>query len=139
MRWIDRVLVGETTSAKELRSFGLLVGGIFAIIGVWPAVFKAAGLRVWAVAVAILLIIPGLAMPRVLRPVHRVWMTIGHLLGWINSGIVLSIMFYVVFTPVALVLRLLGHDPMRRELDPNVDTYLIRRQSRPSSHMRHQF
>ena len=140
MHWIDKLMIGsEPTSTKQLRSFGLLVGGIFGVICVWPFLFRAQNIRMWAAALAVLLIVPALAMPRALRPAHRVWMSIGLALGWINSRIILGIMFYAVFTPVAFVMRLLGHDPMRRKSDSSLETYRIQRQPRPASHMRHQF
>jgi len=125
-------------NARTLRSFGLLVGGIFALLGAWPLV-RHADARVWALAVAAVLVVPALVYPRVLGPVHRVWMALGHVLGWINTRLILGVAFYAVFTPVGLVLRWLGKDPMRRRVDPGATTYRLLRTPRPGSHMKHQF
>jgi hypothetical protein len=122
-----------------LRSFGLLVGGIFAAIGLWPTVVRAQPPRLWVLVLAGLLLIPALVLPKSLRLVYRVWMTLGHILGWINTRIILGVVFYGLFTPMGLVMRLLRNDPMRRSFEPEAASYRIVRQSRPSSHMQQQF
>lgn len=128
----------HTTGNKALRSFGLLVGGIFAVLGLWPRVFRHQNVRAWELVIAALLIVPAILMPRLLKWPHYVWMQIGHVLGWINSRIIMTLAFYVVFTPVGFFRRMQG-DPMNRKLDPETDTYRVKRQSRPPSHMTHQY
>ncbi len=91
---------GTTVAAKQLRSFGLLVGGIFLVIGLWPLVFRGEPFRVWACVLACVLILPALVWPRSLGPIYRGWMAIGAVLGWINTRIILSLIFYVIFTPI---------------------------------------
>jgi len=66
-------------------------------------------------------------------------MYVGHILGWVNTKIILGLMFYTVFTPAAVILRLIRHDPMNRSFVSNVDTYRVARQPRPTTHMKHQF
>ena len=95
--------------------------------------------RLWAVALAGFLLIPALVRPRSLQAVYRVWMRLGEGLGWINSRIVLGVIFYGLFTPAGLIMRLRGKDPMRRHWEPEADTYRLVRQPRPSSHMIRQF
>jgi hypothetical protein len=129
----------KEVTRKELRSFGLLVGGIFAVIGVWPTLFRGEDLRLWAVGLAVVLILPALLWPRSLKLVYRVWMALGQVLGWINTRILLSVVFYVLFTPMGLVMRLMGKDPMRRRFEPDADTYRVVVQPRPSTHMTQQF
>jgi hypothetical protein len=85
------------------------------------------------------LIVPALTVPRILAPVHRIWMTIGDALGWVNSRILLGLVFYGLVTPMGLVMRLRGRDPMRRRFEPRADSYRVLRQPRPGSHMTRQF
>jgi hypothetical protein len=66
-------------------------------------------------------------------------MTVGEVLGWINTRIILGVLFYLLFTPIGLCMHLRGKDPMRRALSPEAESYRIVRQPRPASHMRHQF
>ena len=124
---------------KQLRHFGLIVGGIFGVIGVWPIVFRGEGPRLWALAVAVALAVPAVVLPRSLARVHRFWMALGETLGWINTRILLSVVFYGIVTPMAIVMRVLGRDPMRRRFEPGVETYRVLKPSRPGSHMTRQF
>ena len=124
---------------KMLRSFGLLVGGVFAVIGLWPWVFRHSDPRIWALAVSAALVVPALVWPAALRPVYRVWMTIGHALGWVNTRVILAVCFYLVVTPVGMLMRLLGKDPMRLGFDPTAQTYRVNRTPRDANHMKKPF
>lgn len=122
----------------RLRSFGLIVGGIGAGIGVWPVLWRGQP-RLWALLLGGMLIALGVAAPRRLTPVYRLWMLLGAALGWLNTRLILGVLFYGLFTPMGLLMRLRGYDPMRRRLTPEADTYRVVRQPRPASHMWHQF
>jgi len=124
---------------KQFRSFGLMVGGIFVLIGLWPALFRGEDLRLWVLIFAGFLMIPALLFPRILRPAYRIWMATGQILGWVNTRIILGVVFYGLFLPTGLIMRLLGKDSMRLKLKGDIDSYRVVRQPRPSSHMNHQF
>ena len=127
------------TTVKQLRQFGFLVGGIFGAIGLWPMVWRHQGPRQWALALAIALVLPALVAPRVLAPVHRAWMAMGEVLAWINTRIILGVVFYAVVTPLGLLMRLISRDPMRRKLDRTSESYRIPCKPRPATHMLRQF
>ena len=129
----------QNEEVKQLRSFGFIVGGGFGLIALWPTVFRHEQPRLVILVLAGLLLLLASLFPRSLRPAYRVWMALGHVLGWVNTRIILSVMFYILFMPVGLVMRLLGKDPMLRKFERNIDTYRVIRQPRPSSHMKHQF
>jgi len=124
---------------KQLRHFGLIVGGIFAVIGLWPVVFRAEAPRLWALALAVALVVPAIVLPRSLTYVHRVWMAAGEALGWINTRIILSVIFYGLVTPMGIIMRRFGHDPMRRRFEPGVATYRVPKPVRTAGHMTRQF
>jgi len=124
---------------KQLRSFGLTVGGIFALIGFWPFFFTGLGPRTWAVVLAACLLTPALTLPKILFWPYKGWMMIGHVLGWINTRIILGIVFYGIVTPIGVVRRWLGKDPMGRRLGSGLDTYRINRKPRPASHLIRQY
>jgi len=124
---------------KELRQFGLVVGGVFSVIGLWPVVFRGEAPRLWAMILGSLLIALGAMVPQTLKQVHHGWMKIGHVLGSINTRIILGIVYYLLITPMGIVMRLMGKDPMHRALGENVDTYRVVRAVRPRHHMRNQF
>ena len=135
----------EQPNMKELKNFGLIVGGIFLVIGLWPAiglwppVWRGEGMRLWALGLGAVLVSLGLLLPAVLAPVFKVWMKVGHILGWINTRIILGILFYGLITPMGVVMRLFGWDAMRRVLVRDAQTYRVVRQPRPKSHMTRQF
>jgi len=124
---------------KQLRSFGLLVGGAFLFIGLWPLVWRGEALRLWAVIPAALLLPLGLIAPSLLAPLYKGWMVIGHVLGWINTRLILGVVFYGLITPMGLLMRLFGWDSMRRAFMRDSSTYRVIKEPRLPSHMRRQF
>jgi multisubunit Na+/H+ antiporter MnhG subunit len=124
---------------KQLRSFGFTVGGIFALIAVWPLIVRAEDPRWWAVVAAAFLLVPAAVFPKSLKWVYKGWMALGHVLGWINTRIILGFIFYFVVTPIGLIRRWLGKDPMGRRLRPDLDSYRLARTPRPPSHLTKQY
>lgn len=128
-----------STSVHELRRFGVTVGAIVAGIGLWPVIRYGAAPHVWVLAVGSILVLAGWIAPRTLAPVQRGWMALGHLMGWINTRIILTLFFYGILTPMGLVARLLGKDFMRLRRESDADSYRVSRYARPAKHVRHQF
>ena len=124
---------------KQLRSFGCIVGGIFALMGLWPMLWHGQPLRGWAAVLAGLLLLPAAVYPQSLRWPYKGWMAIGHALAWVNTRIILGLIFYGLFTPMGLVMRWWGRDQLCLRHDRQAATYRMHRQPRPSSHMRRQF
>ena len=123
----------------ELRRFGMMVGGLLGLIGLWPSIVRGEPPRLWMVGLAIMLIVPACVAPRILAPAHRAWMFLGDALGWVNTRLVLGLIFFIIVTPTGIVLRLAGRDPMRRALDATASTYRVIRKTRAGMHMTRQF
>lgn len=106
-------------SRRQLREFGLLIGLAFPLLLGWllPAL-HGAPFRIWTLWVAIPALVLGLLAPRLLARPYQGWMALGHGLGWVNSHIILGAVFVVVLQPIALLMRLLGYDPLRRRRRP---------------------
>ena len=66
-------------------------------------------------------------------------MALGEALGWINTRIILGLVYYGLVTPMGVMMRLLGRDPMRRRFEPAANTYRVPRPTRPCGHMDRQF
>jgi hypothetical protein len=122
-------------TAKELRSFGLLMGGVFLTVGLWPLVFHGESLRVWASLIAGFFGAMGVLFPKGLEPLHRIWMKIGEKLGWINSRIILGIMFFGIFTPMAFIMGLLGKRPLQLGYDHKANSYRVLKKARDPDHV----
>ena len=105
----------EAISKKQLREFGLLIGFGFPIFLGWllPSFFGHE-FRAWTLWIGIPGLILGLIEPRLLHYPYKGWMTLGHVLGWFNSRIILGLVFIVVLQPIAYVMRLTGYDPLKR-------------------------
>lgn len=108
-----------------LRKFGLTTGVIVVVLFAlfFPWVFDMESMPLWPWILAGALWVPALLMPAILRPVYTTWMKIGHGLGWVNSRIILGILFYVLILPMGLLMRLFGGDPMARKKDSNAKSY----------------
>ena len=113
---------------KGLRKFGLTTGviivALFALF--FPWVFDATSMPLWPWVLASLLWLPALFIPSVLRPVYTTWMKIGHAIGWVNTRIILGVLFYVMILPMGLIMRLFGKDPMARKRDDSASSYRIK-------------
>ena len=122
-----------SSTPAELRKFGLIVGGVFLVISLWPLVFREEAIHLWAIIVAATLLVPAVLVPMWLRPIFKAWMWIGGKLGWINTRIILGIGFFGVFTPMGITMRLLGKDPLHRKLDTQIPSYRISKSARPGT------
>jgi len=109
------------------RAFGWVFTAVFAIIAAWP-LLHAGPPRWWAAAIAAAFALVTLVRPSLLAAPNRAWMKLGLLLGAIVSPIALGILFYAVFTPMALVMRALGKDPLRLKRDSGAASYWRRRE-----------
>ena len=105
----------DTISKKQLREFGLLIGFGFPILIGWllPLIFGHE-LRTWTLWIGVPGLTLGLTMPRLLYYPYKSWMALGYALGWVNSHIILGLVFIFVVQPIAYIMRLTGYDPLRR-------------------------
>ncbi len=131
--------VQEIVTNKQLRSFGFTVGGIFAAIALWPTVVHQQEPRWGIVLVAGCFLLPALVFPRSLFWVHKAWMAFGHVMGAINTKLILGIVFYLVVTPIGIFRAWLGKDPIGRRLRPDLESYRLPRKPRPAAHLTRQY
>ena len=99
---------------KTLREFGLLIGLVIPFLIGWVLpILGGHPFRLWTIGVGIPLLIIAMLRPLLLLYPYRAWMKLGFVLGWVNSRIILGLVFLIVLQPIALILRVLGHDPLR--------------------------
>ncbi len=114
-----------TMSKKELRKFGLVTGGMlilfFDLLIPW---IWGLSMPVWPLVVAAILAGMALVVPAALGPVYKIWMRFAEALGWVNTRIILSVIFFLVFFPFGIIMRLFN-DPMRRKFDRAADSYRV--------------
>ena len=111
----------NSISKKQLRDFGILVGITFPILIGWiiPAIFGHL-FRLWTLWIGIPVFILGIFNPIFLYYPYKIWMSIGNALGFINSRIILGLVFVIVLQPIALFMRLRGYDPLKKRKDKKI-------------------
>ena len=113
-------------SKKDLRKFGLTVGGVLVLIAVLLFYFEKQSVIYFAV-VGVFLVLAGLIYPRILKPLNKVWMGLAITLGFIMSRLILMILFYLVLTPIAFIARVFGKKFMVLKFDKSAMTYWEKR------------
>jgi hypothetical protein len=122
------------------RTFGLVFATILAFLGAWPLIHRGPA-RPWAFWVSAAFLLASLILPRTLHPLNLLWTRFGKFLGKITKTIVTATMFYLLFTPAALLFRLFGKDLFRLKFDRAAASYWIVRDppGPPPEGMRNQF
>lgn len=106
------------------RSFGLVFAVVFAIIALWP--LKSGGdIRPWAAGAAVAFALAALVVPRALKPLNIVWFKFGMVLHHVMTPLIMGLLFFVTVTPVGMLMRATGKDPMRLKRDPKAASYWI--------------
>ena len=110
-------------------------------MAIWPLVFHGLDIRFWAIGLVLLFGCLGLFAPAVLRPLNRLWLKLGLLLGRIVTPIVMVIIFFTTVTPIGLIRRMMISDPLGQSFDPSAETYWVDRtkESEKITSMRKQF
>lgn len=128
------MLIEEIKNIKsgksDLRKFGITVGIVVGLIG-GLLLWKDRGSYPYFLTISVFLIVSGILFPKVLLPLQRVWMTIAVIMGWFMTRVILSILFYLVFTPIGLIARLMGKEFLELKIDKRRDSYWIYRKEKP--------
>jgi hypothetical protein len=120
------------------RNFGFVFTGAFLVFGLLP-LRHGKPIRLWCLALSGAFLLVTLIRPSLLTVANRLWMKLGLLLGKVVNPVVIGLLFYLVFTPAAAVLRWLGKDLLRLKRDPGAQTYWIQRDSESLPNMSEQF
>ena len=104
------------SSPRELRKFALAMAIPLALIGAF-LLWRGRGYYWYFFVASGLFICLGLLVPVVLMPLHKVWMTFAVIMGWFMTRVILCVLFFIVLTPMALLLKLLGKDLLDMKLD----------------------
>ena len=113
------------------RSFGILFSIVFALIAVWPLMYQGE-LRLWSILISLVFLFLGLINSRLLYPLNVIWVKFGELIGKIVAPLVMAIIFFIILTPIGLLLRLAGKDLLKIKLNKN-PSYWINREKEPGS------
>ncbi|QXD16338.1 DUF4407 domain-containing protein [Rhodocaloribacter litoris] len=119
---------GIEAGDRQVRAFGWLVGGVLVALALglaWRRGWTPGALPVGLGVAGAVLALGGWLAPRLFRPLYRAWMGLALVLGFVMTRVVLTLVFYLVVTPIGLLLRLFGRDPLQRRRDPAASSYWI--------------
>ena len=117
-------MIKEKTSNKQLFDFGIIMGfGIPIIIGFLVPFINGHGFQVWTIWLGLSFLAIGIIKPKMLIFPYRLWMKIGHVLGWINSKLILGLVFLTVLIPISFFMKIFGYDPLKIKRNKNNKTY----------------
>ena len=119
------------------RSFGIVFFIVFVLIAIYP-IINQGELRIWSLIISLFFLVLGLSNSKILTPLNKLWFKFGLFLGKIISPIVMGIIFFVVVTPIGLVMRMLGKDVLNLKLNKKMTSYWIEKDG-PKSKMKNQF
>jgi len=119
------------------RNFGLVFFIIFLILGLWP-ITNGEEIRIWLILLAFIFLILGIMESKLLSPLNRLWFKFGIMLGAIVAPIVMGAIFFIVVTPIGIVMSIIGKDLLNKKHDKKKETYWIKR-IKPTGSMKRQF
>lgn len=120
-----RTIHDDVKMGSEL-GFAAVFAVVLTAVGLWP-LWHAGSPRWWLVAVAMALLVAALAAPQLLRPLNVVWFKLGMALSRIMTPVIMGLVFFLVVTPTALVMRARRADLLKLRFDPGAKSYWIER------------
>ena len=118
------------------RSFGIVFFIVFLLIALYPLTYVG-DVRIWSVIISLFFLVLGLLNSKILTPLNKLWFKFGIFLGKIISPIIMGIIFFLVVTPIGLIMRLIGKDVLNLKYSDN-KSYWIEK-TEPKSKMKNQF
>ena len=108
------------------RNFGLVFFIVFLIVTIWPITYDEP-VRIWSAIISLVFLILGLMNSILLTPLNKLWFKFGIILGAIVSPVVMGVVFFLVVTPIGLIMRIIGKDLLNKKFDKKKITYWIKR------------
>lgn len=119
------------------KNFGIVFFIVFLIISFYP-LLNGYEIRLWSLFLSVIILILGLANSKFLTPFNKLWFKFGIFLGKLISPLVMGLIFFVVVTPIAVLMRILKKDLLNLNFNGKIDTYWIDKTG-PKSKMKNQF
>ena len=113
-------------SQSSNRSFGLLFFIVFILVGLWP-VIKGETANIYLILISLFFLIFGLINSKILSPFNKAWIKLGEILGLIIAPIIMALVYFIILTPISLIVRMFGKDLLGLKFLKKQDTYWIKR------------
>tara|TARA_B100001121_G_scaffold127123_1_gene111370 strand:- start:165 stop:548 length:384 start_codon:yes stop_codon:yes gene_type:complete len=126
----------DDVKTSSNRSFGIVFFIVFLLIALYPLTYNEE-IRIWSIIISLIFLILGLLNSKILAPLNKLWFKFGIFIGKIISPLIMVIIFFLVVTPIGLIMRLLGKDILNLKYN-NSQSYWIEKKG-PKSKMKNQF
>ena len=135
---IIKINMAQTKDIKlgSNKSFGIVFFIVFLLLGFYP-LLNDGNIRVWSLVISLIFLLLGLLNSKLLLPLNKIWFKFGILLGKIVSPLIMAIIFFLVVTPIAFIMRIIGKDLLNLKFN-NKKSYWIEKTG-PKSKMKNQF
>ena len=124
-------------SQSSNRSFGLLFFVVFLILGLWP-LKNSLDPNLYLISISAVFLLLGLTNSKILSPLNKLWIKFGEILGMVIAPLVMALVYFIVLTPVSLIVRIFGKDLLGLKFLKQKDSYWINRKKKRLS-MKKQF
>ena len=118
------------------KSFGILFFIVFLLIAIWP-VINSEPIRIWSIIISTLFLILGITNSKILTPLKRGWIKLGEILGKVVAPIIMGFIYFIIITPIGILMRLFGKDLLNIKFNKN-KSYWIKREKNINT-MKRQF
>ena len=108
------------------RSFGLLFFVVFLVIALWPLT-KKSEINLYLISIALIFFVLGILNSKILSPLNKAWIKLGEILGRIVAPVVMAIVYFIILTPISLLVRLFGKDLIGMKFSNDINSYWIKR------------
>ena len=131
----------QKLTSEELKKFGIIMAAMIMLMFgiVIPLLFDKSFFSIWVIVIAAIFASTALIIPKLLQPVYVYWMRFALIMGKINTFLILGLIFFILFTPIALFMKLIKRDLLARSFNPSVDTYRQDSAHRPAEQMEKPF
>ena len=116
-------------SQSSNRSFGLLFFIVFIVVGLWP-VIKGETANIYLILISLFFLIFGLINSKILSPFNKAWIKFGEILGLIIAPIIMALVYFIILTPISIIVRMLGKDLLGLKFLKKQDTYWMKRKKK---------
>ena len=131
------MLIKSNIKISSNRNFGLVFFFIFLVVSIWPLTHNESP-RIWSAIISLAFLILVLTRSILLTPLNRLWTKFGIILGSIIAPIVMGVVFFLVVTPIGLVMKIIGKDLLSIKYDKKKETCWVKR-DKPTSTMKQQY
>ncbi|MDP8299959.1 MAG: SxtJ family membrane protein [Candidatus Tantalella remota] len=119
----------KEVTKKDLRQFGIVLGLILGVFGGIHLLKGHTHASPWFLGFSGAALFTGIFAPAILKPVFIVFTKVAHAIGWFNTRVILILVYYLIVTPIGLIMKLFRKDPLNRSLDKEAETYWVKRTS----------